>query len=75
VGVCCPEAREILVWPGMLSQEDVSVLEALEEDLEAARLCRQRLALPREVVAVPKGIMERFGRKIDDVGVGDQVGA
>ena len=75
VGICCPKTREVLVRPWVFSQKDIRILEALEKDLEAARLGRQRLALPREVVAVPEGVVEGFGREVDDVGVRNEVGS
>lgn len=57
----------------MLSQENVSVLEALKEDLETSGLCGKGLRLALELAAVPKGVVEGFGCKPDDVCVGDKV--
>lgn len=61
MGVLGAEARRVLVGPGMFPQEDVGILEALEEDLEAAWFRWEGLLLPIEFAAVPKGVVEGFG--------------
>lgn len=49
------------------------ILEALEEDLEAAGLGRQWLLISVKLTAIPEWIVEGFGGEPDDIGVRDEV--
>lgn len=66
---------DVLVRPGVLAEEDVGVLEALEKDLKAAGLRGQGLLPAVEVVALPEGVVKSLGREVDDIGERDNVGA
>lgn len=68
------ETGPVLVRPRMLTQENISIFEALEEDLEAAWLWRERPVLPVELAAVPEGVVKRLGGKPNDVCVWNEVG-
>jgi hypothetical protein len=58
----------------VLAEEDVGILEALKEDLEASGLGGEGLLLAVKAVSVPERIVERFRGEVDNVGVRYQVG-
>ena len=57
----------MLIWPRVLFQKDVGVLEAFQEDLEAARLLRKRLPFSVERASLPEVVVERLGGEVDNV--------
>jgi hypothetical protein len=57
----------------MFTKEHVGILEALEEDLEAAGLRGERLLLAMELAAIPEWIVEGFGSKPYNVCVWNEV--
>jgi len=65
----------MLIWPRVLLQEDIGVLEALQEDLEAARLLWKWFPLPVESPPFPKVVVKRLGGKIDNICVWYDVGS
>lgn len=54
------EACPVLIWPWILAEEDVGILETLQEDLETAWLRWESLLLAVKASPVPVRVVERL---------------